>query len=162
MAFDPAQFLPLTASPLELIVRGTLMFWFLFLIFRFVLRRDAGSVGVSDILFVVLLGDAAQNGMIGQAMGWADSALVIATLVGWNYALNYLGYHFPFIERLTDPPPILLIRNGRALRQNWRREHLTDLEVEGKLRAEGIESISDVRKMYLESDGSFSVLRRRR
>jgi len=95
-------------------------------------------------------------------MGWADSVLVIATLVGWNYALNYLGYHVPFIERLTDPAPILLIRNGRAIRQNWRREHLTDLEIEAKLRTEGIESITDVRKMYLESDGSFSVLRRRR
>jgi uncharacterized membrane protein YcaP (DUF421 family) len=55
-----------TMPPLQLVLRGTLMFWFLFLIFRFILRRDVGSVGVSDFLFVVILGDAAQNAMIGE------------------------------------------------------------------------------------------------
>ena len=32
-----------------------------------ILRRDVGSMGITDFLFVVLLGDAAQNGMIGGA-----------------------------------------------------------------------------------------------
>ena len=162
MNIHPSDFLPFTISPLEILVRGTLMFWFLFLIFRFVLRRDVGSAGISDILFVVLLGDAAQNAMIGEGTGWADGAMLIATLVAWNYLLNMLGYYFSVFEKLTDAPPLLLIRNGRALRRNWRKEHLTDLEIEGKLRSEGIEAMSDVRKMYLEPDGSFSVLRRKR
>jgi hypothetical protein len=34
-------------SPLEILIRGTLMFWFLFLILRFVLKRDVGSAGIS-------------------------------------------------------------------------------------------------------------------
>ena len=37
------------------------MYWFLFLMFRFVLRRDAGAVGIADILLVVLIADASQN-----------------------------------------------------------------------------------------------------
>lgn len=48
-------------SPMELIVRGTLMYWFLFLVFRFVLQRDIGSVGVADVLLIVLVADASQN-----------------------------------------------------------------------------------------------------
>jgi uncharacterized membrane protein YcaP (DUF421 family) len=159
-SIELGELLKLSIAPTELIVRGTLMYWFLFLIFRFVLRRDMGSAGLSDILFLVLLGDAAQNGMIGEGMTVADSALLVATLVAWNYLLNYAGYHIRAIEWLTDPPPICLIRNGRKLRANLRREHLTDLEIESKLRAEGIEKIGDVKCMYLESDGSFSVLRR--
>lgn len=58
-----ASFLTFSMSPWEILVRGSLMYWFLFLIFRFVLRRNAGSAGITDILFVVLLGDAAQNAM---------------------------------------------------------------------------------------------------
>lgn len=155
------DYLMLSMSPGELAVRGTLMYWFLFLIFRFVLRRDTGSAGISDILFVVLLGDAAQNGMIGSGETIADAAVLIAVLVAWNYLLNYLGYHFRFFEWLTDPPPICLIRNGRLLHRNLRREHLTRAEIEAKLRGEGVEELRDVRRMYLESDGSFSVLKRR-
>ena len=56
-----------TVSPLEQALRGTLMYWFVFIVSRFILRRDVGSLGVGDFLFVVTLGDAAQNGMIGSA-----------------------------------------------------------------------------------------------
>ena len=64
--FDLAGIFSFTVSPLELMLRGTLMYWFLFIVFRFILRRDVGSLGISDFLFVVILGDAAQNGMIGE------------------------------------------------------------------------------------------------
>ena len=66
-SFDLPAIFYFTVSPLELMLRGTLMYWFLFIVFRFVLRRDVGSLGVSDFLFVVILGDAAQSGMIGSA-----------------------------------------------------------------------------------------------
>ncbi len=49
----------------ELMLRGTLVFWLLFLIFRFVLRRDVGAVGIADILLLVIVADAAQNAMSG-------------------------------------------------------------------------------------------------
>jgi uncharacterized membrane protein YcaP (DUF421 family) len=155
------EFLRLTMSPAELIVRGTLMYWFLFLVLRFILRRDTGNAGISDILFVVLLGDAAQNGMIGDGETVGDAVLLISVLVAWNYVLDFLGYHVRFFEWLTDPPPICLIRDGRVLRRNMRREHLTDTEIEAKLRGEGIDDVRKVKRMFLESDGSFSVLRRR-
>ena len=53
-------------SAWELFVRGSLIYWFLFLLFRFVLRRDAGSMGIADILLVVLIADASQNGCPGS------------------------------------------------------------------------------------------------
>jgi uncharacterized membrane protein YcaP (DUF421 family) len=137
------------------------MYWFLFIVLRFILRRDTGNAGISDILFVVLLGDAAQNGMIGEGETVADAALLIAVLVAWNYTLDFLGYHVRFFEWLTDPPPICLVRDGRLLRRNMRREHLTDTEIEAKLRGEGIDDVRKVKRMFLESDGSFSVLKRR-
>jgi uncharacterized membrane protein YcaP (DUF421 family) len=161
-SFDLGDILPLTATPAELMLRGTLIYWFLFLIFRFVLRRDTGSAGISDILFVVLLGDAAQNGMIGQAMSVGDAMTLIGTLVVWNYLINYLGYHIRFFEWLTDPPPICLIRNGRKRRAALRSQHLSDVEILAKLRDGGLERLSDVKAMYLESDGSFSIIKRKR
>ena len=52
-------------NPLELIARGSLMDWFLFLLFRFVLRRDAGSIAISAVPLLVLIADASQNSMAG-------------------------------------------------------------------------------------------------
>ena len=154
-----SSFLAFSMSPLEIIARGTLMYWFLFLLLRFVLRRDTSSAGISGILFVVLLGDAAQNAMIGKGNTVADGAALICTLAAWNYLLDFLGYHFTLIAKLTDPPPLLLVRRGRLVRRNLRREHITREEVESELRIKGIEGFEGIKAMYLEGDGSFSALR---
>ncbi len=58
--FDLADILSFTVSPLELMLRGTLMYWFLFIVFRFILRRDVGSLevrqeGIEDIATVKLM-----------------------------------------------------------------------------------------------------------
>ena len=66
LGFAPTSVFSFTASPLELMLSGSMMYWFLFVAFRFILNRDVGSLAISDFLFVVILGDAAQNGIIGR------------------------------------------------------------------------------------------------
>lgn len=155
------SFLTFSMSPLEIFIRGSLMYWFLFLVFRFVLRRSAGSAGITDILFIVLLGDAAQNAMIGDGQTVADGMSLITTLVMWNYLLDYLGCHFRLVEKLTSAAPVTLVRNGRLLHSNLRREYISEDELKAKLRGEGVEGYSALKAVYLESDGSFSVLKRK-
>jgi uncharacterized membrane protein YcaP (DUF421 family) len=150
-----------TQSPFVLLLRGTIMYWVLLLLFRFVLRRDSGSAGVPDLLFVVLLGDAAQNGMIGQGDTVADALVLIGVLAAWNYLLDVLGYYVPLVARFNDPPPLPLVRNGRMLPGNLRREHITRDEVLGAMRANGVENLADVKSLFLESSGDFSLVRRR-
>jgi len=146
-------------SPWELVLRGTLMYWFLFLVFRFVLRRDAGSVGIADILFVVLVADASQNAMTGGYESVAEGATLVATLIGWNYLLDWAAFHSPLVRRFVEPPPLLLIDRGRVIGRNLRREMVTRAELDAKLRQHGFDSPAKVRKAFLESDGEFSVLK---
>lgn len=125
---------------------------------RVVLRRDTGSAGISGVLFVVLLGDAAQNAMIGDGNTVADGAMLIATLAAWYYLLDWLGSRVPRVARLTDPAAILLVRDGSVIGCNLRREHVTLDEVESQLRKKGLERLDQVKRMYLENDGGFSVI----
>jgi len=60
-------------------VRGTFVYWALFLLFRFVLRRNVGAIGIADILFVVLVADAVQNSMIGDSYSVTDGVILIST-----------------------------------------------------------------------------------
>lgn len=148
-----------TVSPLELMLRGTLMYWFLFLVLRFILRRDVGSLGISDFLFVVILGDAAQNSMIGSATSATDGMVLISTLVFWSYTLDFLSFRFPAIQRFTSAQRICLVRDGKLMRRNMRRELITDDELTAKIRLEGVEDFVNVKRMYLEADGEISLIR---
>ena len=142
----------------ETVVRGTLVYWFLFIIFRFVLRRDAGSVGLADILLLVIIADASQNAMAGSYESVSDGFILVATLVFWNFLLDYVSYKFPAIERLVVPRRIALVRHGRLLRANLRREFLTEEELMAKVREKGIEDLAHVKLAYMEQDGKISVI----
>lgn len=158
--FDPAGIFSFTVPPLELMLRGTLLYWFLFIVLRFILRRDVGSLGISDFLFVVIIGDAAQNGMIGSATSVTDGMVLIGTLVFWSYLLDYASFQFPLIQRFTSAPRLCLVRDGKMLRRNMRREFITDDELNAKIRHEGVEDIASVKRMYLEADGEMSLIRK--
>jgi len=146
-------------SPVELIVRGTFIYWFLFAMFRFVLRRDAGGVGIADILLVVLIADASQNAMAGGYDSVAEGCVLVGTLIGWNYLVDWASFRWAAVRKFAEPAPLLLIDRGRILARNLRREFVTRDELEAQLRLNGVGSLSDVRKAYFESDGRLSIVR---
>ena len=149
----------LTMPIVELFIRGSVMFWFLVLVFRVVLRRDVGSMGMTDFLFVVLLGDAAQNGMIGDASSPTDTIVLILTLVFWNVLIDWATFRFRAVERLFAAQRLCLVRDGRPQRRNMRREFISMAELMSKVREEGLEDLRGVKLMYLESDGEISLIR---
>ena len=83
-------FLP-TLPIAEIFLRGTVIYLLLFGILR-VLRREAGAIGVGDLLVVVLVADAAQNAMASDYKSITEGVLLVGTIVGWDYFLNWLGY----------------------------------------------------------------------
>ena len=89
--FEPVdwQAVLLPHTPLlEIFVRGSLTYLGLFLLLRVLLKREAGSLGITDTLLVVMLADAAQNGMADDYRSVTDGLVLVATLIFWNVLLN--------------------------------------------------------------------------
>ena len=156
---DFVSLFSITVNPLELVLRGTVVYWFLFLLFRFVLRRDVGSLGIADVLVLVLIADASQNAMAGGYESITDGCILVATIAAWNYALDWASFHFPRIRKFVEPTPLLLVKKGRLLRRNMRAELITPDELWAKLRQRGVKDLSEVEAAYIESDGEISVLK---
>ncbi|MDT5268253.1 MAG: hypothetical protein QOH49_439, partial [Acidobacteriota bacterium] len=90
-----AVFVP-TVSLAEIVLRGTLVYLFLFFLMR-VMRREAGALGISDLLVVVIIADAAQNAMSSEYKSVTEGAVLVSTIIAWDYALDWLGYRFPAV-----------------------------------------------------------------
>lgn len=157
---DWAELFSLSVPLLEILIRGTAMYWFLFLIFRFVVRRDIGAVGIADILILVIVADASQNAMAGESASIADGMVLVATLIGWNMFFDWITFRFPGIRWIAEPSTLCMIKNGQMLKRNMRREFITEEELWRKLREQGVESLDQVKNMHLEPDGNFSVIKK--
>jgi uncharacterized membrane protein YcaP (DUF421 family) len=145
---------------LEIVVRGSVMYLALFTLLRVILKRESGTTGVTDLLVIVLLADAAQNGLSGGYTSVTDGVLLVAVIIGWSYLLNAVAYRWPAAARLIRPGSLVLVRDGRIMRTNMRRELITDEELHSLLRKQGITDLAEVREMRMESDGRFSVTTR--
>ncbi len=146
-------------SPWELIVRGTLMYWFIFILLRMAGRRDFGSIGSADVLLLVLISDAAQNAMSAEYKTVAEGFVLVGSLIFWSVLIDRVCYFWPAANKLLEPGRICLVKDGVLQRRGMRREYITRDELMAELRAQGIDSLDDVRRAYMESTGHISVLK---
>ena len=151
-----------TVPPAELFVRGTLTYFFLFCMFRFVVRRDVGALGISDLLVLVIIADASQNAMAGGYESISDGFLLIAVIIGWSYAFNYLSFRFPLFRSFALPMPLCIVKDGIRQHRNLKRELISEEELQEMLREHEIEDIAEVKRAYLEPDGQVTIIRKRK
>jgi uncharacterized membrane protein YcaP (DUF421 family) len=156
---DWGEILRFTVSPLELFVRGTCIYLSLFLIFRFVLKRDPGSIGMADIVVVVLIADAGENAMAGEYKSVSDGLVLIGTIVAWNLFLDWMAYRFHWFERFAEPGVVVLVKEGRVLWRNLRSQMLTSENLFSQLRQQGVDDLSQVKQAALEPDGKISLIK---
>jgi len=142
----------------ETILRGSLVYLILFVLLRVLLKRQAGNIGVNDLLVVVLLADASGNAMAEDYKSITNGIVLVATIIGWSYFLNFLGYHFYRIQRFRNPPPLALVKNGKMLVENMGKELLTQDELMSQLRQQGVGSLKEVKLAFMEGDGHISVI----
>lgn len=144
-------------SLLEIFIRGTIMFFGMYILLR-VFRRQAGSVGIADLLVIVIIADAAQNGMAGDSKSVTEALLLILTIVLWDWTIDLLGFKSAFFSRILEPQGLLLVKNGRKLEKNMKKERISDEDLMSQLRQQGIEHLAEVKQCILESNGHFSVI----
>ena len=158
---DWSEVFGLTVSPWELVIRGSAMYLFLYVLFRVVVRRRVGSIGMADILILVIVADAAQNGMSGEYRSVTEAFILVGTLIGWNMLIDWITFRVPRLQKILEPPPLLLIDNGRVLWHHLRREFVSETELATKLREHGVTHAGEVDKAYMEPDGQVTVLKKR-
>ncbi|WP_442483045.1 DUF421 domain-containing protein [Aeoliella sp. SH292] len=154
-----ALFVPDTSLP-ELILRGTFMYIALLAALRVLVRRHIGSMSLMDLLLMVLIADAAQNGMADEYRSLTEGAVLCGTLFAWNYLFDWLSYRYKWFQRILEPAPLPVIQNGKMLRRNMQRELITKDELQSQLREQGVHDVSEVEFAFIEPDGGVSVFRK--
>lgn len=153
-----ALFVP-SGSLAEIVVRGAIMYLALFCMFRLLPRRHIGLVGTSDLLVVVIIADAAQNGLAGEYRSITEGLVLVGTILLLDYTIDWLDYRFPGL-RLNAPMPMPLVRDGRVVESTLRHEKITEDELRAILREQGVDDLGDIARAYMEGDGHVSVIRR--
>ena len=143
---------------IETVLRAAVLYFFILLILRILPRRSTGELGAMDLVFILLITESASHAL-GDFSSLGDGLIMLSLFIGFNYLVNQLTYHSPFFQKIFEHPAIPVIKDGKLLRRNMRKELLTEEELMAGLRENGIDDISEVRKACVEGEGELSFIK---
>jgi uncharacterized membrane protein YcaP (DUF421 family) len=144
----------------ENVIRASSIFLLLFLLLRIMPNRRTGSVGTADMLVVVLLATVVNGALNRDVTSLTDAVVMVATIITWSFIIDILTGHVPLFRRLLHSAPVAVVRDGKILARNLRREFMTEDELRAQFRLQGVENERDVARAYIEHDGRVSVIRK--
>jgi uncharacterized membrane protein YcaP (DUF421 family) len=86
--------------------------------------------------------------------------LALALLVALQFAVTWTSVRAGWVRRVVTGEPVMLLYQGELLRTAMRRARVTEDEVRVAVRAAGIHDLNDIEAVVLETDASFSVLKK--
>ena len=143
---------------LEVIARTATVYVFLVVLLRIAGKREVGQLSILELVTLLVISDAVQNGMVGDNTTVAGGLAAAATLVGLDRAIGILRDRFGRFRKVIEGEPRLLVRNGQPLRRALERESITDDELQAAVRSHGLLRVDQVAIAVLETDGSISII----
>lgn len=143
---------------MDLVIRATVVFFFIFLVTRIVGRRQLSSLEPFDLIMLVVIGDLVQQAITQSDNSVTGSLIVIATVALLSVFVAWVAFRFKRARLVTDGEPIIIVQDGKPIERNLRRERLTVEEVEEAARTQQIDSIEKIRWAILETDGQISCI----
>jgi len=145
---------------MEIIVRATILYFFLWAVARGVGKRELSEMTAFELILLITMGDLIQQGATQEDMSLTGAALAVSTLAMWIVGFAYLSWRFRRLHPILEGVPVMVIHRGQPLDKVMTIERLTVDELCEEARNQGISDLADVEIGILEPDGKFSFLQR--
>jgi uncharacterized membrane protein YcaP (DUF421 family) len=146
---------------MEAIVRATFIYLFLVLILRAAGKRQFAELTSFDLVLLLVIAEATQQGLLGQDFSVTYAALAIITLVGLDILFSLIKERSKLFEKVIDGMPTVLMDEGQLLRDRMRRVLVDEDDILAQARlSHGLERLDQVRYAILERDGKISIIPR--
>ena len=143
---------------MDIVVRGIVLFIFVSVVMRIVGRRELSSLGAIDLVLLIVLGDAIQQGLTQDDYSVTGAMIAVSTIALMQVSLSYVGFRFRRLRPMLEGEPIVIVQDGHVIERNLRRDRITLDEVQEQARQQQIGSLDDVAWAVLEPNGKISFL----
>ena len=146
---------------MDIVLRAAVVFFFIFFITRVVGRRELSSLEPFDLILLIVLGDAIQQGLTQDDYSVTGAMIVIGTLAGLQVFTSYLSFRVPLLRPVLEGEPIVVVEDGKPIERNLRRERMTADEIAEEMRLQQIASFDEVAWGILERNGQISFIKKK-
>lgn len=148
----------LSAPWWHFVLRAIAVYLMVIVLIRMSGKRSVGQFTPFDLVLLILIGNAVQNGLNGGDNSLTGAMILAGTLIALNYGVAFLTSRFRGAEQLIEGVPMVLARDGVMFPEVLRRELVSEDDFHAALRANNLGSLEDVALALLETNGVISVV----
>ena len=144
---------------MDSVIRGLAVYFFLFLVFRVAGKRTLSQMTTFDFVLLLIISESIQQAMIDTDNSVTNAFLLVITLVGVDVALSVVKQRSRRIAGLLDPTPVVIIEDGRVLRDRLSKERIDEGEILSAAREQqGLERLDQIKYAVVEQSGHITVV----
>jgi uncharacterized membrane protein YcaP (DUF421 family) len=143
---------------MDIALRAIVLYAFVVFLMRVMGRRELSSLSAIDLVLLIVMGDAIQQGLTQDDYSVTGSLIAVSTIAAVQVGISYLSFRSRRARRVLQGEPIVIVQKGRLIDRNVRRERLTEDDVAEEMRAQQIASVEDVEWGILESNGTMNFI----
>jgi len=142
---------------LIIFLRTLFFYFFIFIIYRIMGKREVGQLGIIDLIVSILIAELVVISIENYDKTMWYSLIPIFTLTLLQITLAYITLRKPKFRNFLDGNPSVIIKNGKVNYKEMMKQkyNLDDLLVQ--MRDKGYRSIEEIEYAILENNGTLSV-----
>jgi uncharacterized membrane protein YcaP (DUF421 family) len=145
---------------MDIVLRGIVVFVFLYVLMRIVGRRELSSLEPFDLILLVILGDAVQQGLTQDDYSLTGAILAVGTIAILQVSTSWLNFRFPKLRSVLDGEPLVILQDGKPIEKNMNRERVTMDDLAEEARKQNIAKLEDVQWAVMETSGEISFIKK--
>ena len=144
---------------MDIVLRAAVAYVFIVFVLRVLGRRELSSLGPTDLVLLVVMGDLIQNGVTQSDYSVTGVFLAVSTIGVMTLGMSIITFKSPFAQRVIEGTPLILVEDGKPVTQNLKAERLNVSDITEAMCGQGIETLDQVKWCVLESSGSMSFVK---
>jgi uncharacterized membrane protein YcaP (DUF421 family) len=137
---------------------GSLAYVGLVVLLRLSGNRTLSKMNSFDFIVTIALGSTLSSVLISQNVALSQGLTAIALLIGLQFLITWMSIRLQAVSRTVKTEPTLLLRDGEFLPDALVHVRVTEEEVRGAIRQNGLGDLEQVAAVIMETDGSLSVI----
>ena len=145
---------------MDIVLRAIAIFFFLYVLMRVIGRRELSTLEPFDLILLVILGDAVQQGLTQDDYSLTGALLAVGTIAILQLGTSFLNFHFPRLRPILNGEPIVVVQDGKPIDRNLKRERVTVEDLLSAARRQNIAKLDDVAWAVMETSGEITFIKK--
>jgi uncharacterized membrane protein YcaP (DUF421 family) len=143
---------------MDIALRAVFLYAFVVFLMRVMGRRELSTLSPIDLVLLIVLGDAIQQGLTQDDYSVTGAVIAVSTIAVVQVLISYISFRSRRARHVLEGEPIVIVQAGKLIERNMKRERLTEDEVAEEMRKQQIATVDDVEWGILESNGTMSFI----